>query len=53
MKQNFTNNYYIMYELFIELQDAIFWAGYIEELARENPEKFIFEFNDFLEDYRN
>jgi hypothetical protein len=41
-----------MYEQFIELTDQIFWEGYAEQLAKENPEAFRFEFNDFLNAYQ-
>lgn len=37
-----------MYELFIELTDQIFWEGYAEQMAIENPEVFQFDFNEFL-----
>ncbi len=37
-----------MLELFIEFTDQIFWEGYAEQMADENPEKFNFELNDFL-----
>jgi len=42
-----------MYEQFIELTDQIFWEGYAEQLAEENPAKFTFEFNEFLNTYQN
>jgi hypothetical protein len=37
-----------MYELFIELTDQIFWDGYAENLALENPVLFQLEYNEFL-----
>ncbi|WP_262714282.1 MULTISPECIES: hypothetical protein [Mucilaginibacter] len=37
-----------MYELFIELTDQIFWDGYAENLALENPALFQLEYNEFL-----
>lgn len=37
-----------MYELFIELLNQIFWEGYAEQLAVDNPAEFQFEFNEFL-----
>jgi hypothetical protein len=40
-----------MYDLFIELTDQLFWAGYTEQLAKENPAAFQFEFNEFLNNY--
>jgi hypothetical protein len=42
-----------MYEQFIELTNQIFWEGYAEALAKENPQAFQFEFNDFLNTYQN
>jgi hypothetical protein len=41
-----------MYEQFIELTNQIFWDGYAEHLAKENPERFQYEFNDFLNTYQ-
>jgi hypothetical protein len=40
-----------MYELFIELTDQLFWKGYSEQLAKDSPEIFQSEFNDFLNTY--
>ena len=37
-----------MYQLFIELTDQIFWEGYAENLALENPAAFQMEYNEFL-----
>lgn len=42
-----------MYELFIELTNQLFWEGYAEQLARENPKGFRMEYNDFLNTYSN
>jgi hypothetical protein len=36
-----------MYELFIELMNQLFWDGYAEQLAKENPAMFQLEFNEF------
>ncbi len=41
-----------MYEQFIELTNQIFWEGYAENLAKENPARFHFEFNDFMNAYQ-
>lgn len=41
-----------MYEQFVELTDKLFWDGYTEQLARENPERFQFELTDFLNNYQ-
>lgn len=40
-----------MYDLFIELTDQLFYEGYAEQLAKENPSLFQFELNDFLNTY--
>ena len=40
-----------MYEQFIELTNQIYWEGYAEILAKEDPEKFSMELNDFLTNY--
>ena len=40
-----------MLELFIELTNQIYWQGYAQELAKDNPEVFQFELNDFLNNY--
>ena len=40
-----------MIEIFIELLDQIFWEGYAEQLAKENPQAFNMEYNDFLNTY--
>lgn len=37
-----------MLELFIELTNQIYWNGYAQELAKDNPAVFQFAFNDFL-----
>jgi len=42
-----------MYELFIQLTDQIFWEGYAENLATENPKAFNFELDLFLNTYGN
>ena len=40
-----------MIEVFTELLDQIFWEGYTEQLAKENPQAFNIEYNDFLNNY--
>lgn len=40
-----------MYELFIELTNQIFWDGYAEQMAKDNPAEFQFQFNEFLNAY--
>lgn len=42
-----------MLEIFIELTNQIFWDGYAQELAKENPAVFQLEFNEFLNTYNN
>jgi len=40
-----------MIELFVEFTDGIYYEGYAEHLAKDDPEKFNFELNEFLENY--
>jgi hypothetical protein len=40
-----------MYELFIELMNQIFWEGYAEQLAQDNPAVFQQNLNDFMNNY--
>jgi hypothetical protein len=40
-----------MYDLFIDLTNQLFWEGYAEELAKENPEAFQIEFKEFISDH--
>ena len=40
-----------MLELFIELTNQIFWDGYAQQLANENPAVFNYELNDFINNY--
>ena len=42
-----------MYQEFIELLDQLYWDGYAAQLAAENPAKFTFELNEFLNTYQN
>lgn len=42
-----------MYEQFIELTNQIFWEGYAETLAQENPARFHLELSDFLNTYQS
>ncbi len=42
-----------MYELFIEITDQLFWEGYAEQLAAENPAQFQLEFNEFVNTYES
>jgi hypothetical protein len=40
-----------MLELFIELTNQLFWEGYAEFLAAENPARFQMELNEFAQSY--
>lgn len=40
-----------MIEIFIELTDSLFYPGYTEDMALDNPEWFQFEFAEFLNNY--
>ena len=42
----------IMIQLFIELTNQIFWEGYAETLAQENPARFQLELSDFMNTYQ-
>jgi hypothetical protein len=42
-----------MYEAFIELTNQIYWDGYAEQLAKENPAQFQSELKDFMNTYQN
>jgi hypothetical protein len=42
-----------MLELFIELTNQIFWDGYAQQLAIENPEAFKIELTEFINSYNN
>lgn len=41
-----------MYEQFIELTNQIFWEGYAEQLAQEDPARFQLELSDFMNTYQ-
>lgn len=40
-----------MLQLFIELTDQIFWEGYAEQLAKEQPAIFQMELAEFMNYY--
>lgn len=40
-----------MIDLFHEFLDGLFWDGYAEQLAADNPERYTFELNQFLDNY--
>lgn len=37
-----------MLEAFVDLMDNLFWDGYADQLAKENPELYAFEYNEFV-----
>ncbi|GAC1312569.1 MAG: hypothetical protein NVSMB24_34320 [Mucilaginibacter sp.] len=41
-----------MYKQFIELTNQIFWEGYAEQLAQDDPARFQFELNEFINTYK-
>jgi len=38
-----------LYELFIEFIDSIYYAGYAEQLSESDPEKFTWEYQEFVQ----
>ncbi|MFD0792020.1 hypothetical protein ACFQZX_00245 [Mucilaginibacter litoreus] len=40
-----------MLELFIELTDQLFWEGYAEQLAREQPLLYRYELAEFIHSF--
>jgi len=42
-----------MLEIFIELTDQIFWKGYAQQLAIDNPTAFQFELEEFINCYNS
>jgi hypothetical protein len=42
-----------MYELFIEVTNQLFWEGYAEQLAKDNPEQFQRELAEFINLYND
>jgi hypothetical protein len=40
-----------MIEAFVEFTNGIYYDGYAKYLAADNPEKFQFELNEFLNNY--
>ena len=42
-----------MFEQFIELTNQIFWEGYAEQLAQDNPARFQLELSDFMNTYQS
>ncbi|MET4082955.1 hypothetical protein ABIB40_002922 [Pedobacter sp. UYP30] len=41
-----------MIEVFIEVTDQIFWEGYTEQLAENDPQRFQMELDEFLKQYK-
>ncbi|WP_258135714.1 hypothetical protein [Mucilaginibacter phenanthrenivorans] len=42
-----------MIEIFVELTNQIFWEGYAEQLATDNPGAFNRELADFINSYNS
>jgi hypothetical protein len=40
-------------EIFIELTNQIFWEGYAEQLAKDNPAAFQTELAEFMNSYNS
>ena len=40
-----------MIEAFVDMVDGIYFIGYAEQMANEDPEKFQFELDEFLSNY--
>ena len=41
-----------MIKVFIEVTDQIFWKGYTEQLAENDPQRFQMELDEFLKQYK-
>lgn len=37
-----------LYTLFVEFLDGVYYVGYAEQIAKENPELFTFEWRSFI-----
>jgi hypothetical protein len=42
-----------MIEIFVELTNQIFWEGYAEQLAKDNPAAFQKELAEFMNTYNS
>ncbi|XHR95570.1 hypothetical protein ACFJIV_02360 [Mucilaginibacter sp. UC70_90] len=42
-----------MLEIFIELTDQLYWKGYAQQLAIDNPVAFQFELAEFMDCYKS
>lgn len=40
-----------LYILFVQQLDAIYYTGYADQIAKENPELFTFEWREFLRNH--
>jgi len=40
-----------MLEVFIELTNQIYWVGYAQELAKSDPQAFVYAYNEFSNCY--
>ena len=38
-------------EIFISITDGLFWEGYTQQLSKDNPERFTYEYQEFLNAY--
>lgn len=37
-----------MYELFIDIYDGLYYPGYVEQMAKDHPERLKADFDEFL-----
>jgi hypothetical protein len=40
-----------MYDAFIDALNSIYWEGYAEQLAQDNPKAFNAEMNNFFDNF--
>lgn len=38
-------------EIFVQHLESIYWEGFAQQLAAENPEAYTFEYQQFLQNY--
>ncbi|HNW74553.1 MAG TPA: hypothetical protein PKN44_13070 [Bacteroidales bacterium] len=41
-----------LFEIFKEMQDGIYFPGYVSEMETENPERLEFEWKEFLKMFK-
>lgn len=51
MKNQLTTKFTNSFDAFVQLMDAMNYEGYAQQLAADQPERFNFELNDFLNIY--